>query len=343
MSPVPAISVLMPVRDGERFIAESVESVLAQTFADFELLVLDDGSTDSTPQILEQIGRADSRLVVHRRQPGRNLAEVLNVAVAHSRAPLLARLDADDVSLPDRLRLQTGFLIENPDVALLGGQALLIDESGREFGRAEYPTGDAALQQALRERNPFVHSAVAMRREAFEAVGGYRIAFDHAEDLDLWLRLAVGRRIANLPHPLVEYRIHSGQQTLHKQDQQALFSIAARASARAREAGEPDPVEGARIDEAFLRSQGIGPAEVSAAVVSALAWLARTAGRAGHPEDSRRLFEAALARARSNSGSPELVASVYRSMGHRHAEQGQPVRAKVRAAQARLAKRSARR
>jgi hypothetical protein len=343
MNAGPAVSVLMPVRDGERFIAEAVESVLAGTFIDLELLVLDDGSTDTTPQILARLAEADPRLVVHRREPGRNLAEVLNVAAELSRAPLLARLDADDVALPDRLRLQVEFLESNPEVALIGGQALLIDESWREFGRAEYPTGDAELQAALRERNPFVHSAMTMRREAFEAAGGYRANFGHAEDLDLWLRLAAAGQIANLPEPVVKYRIHAGQQTLQKQDEQALFSIAARASARARAAGDPDPVAGAHIDEAFLRSQGIGPDEVTAAVVPALSWLARTYGRAGYSSDSRRLFGAALARARSNSGSPRLVASVYRSMGHRHAEEGQRARAKLKAAQARLAERSAER
>jgi hypothetical protein len=336
-----AISVLMPVRNGERFVAEAVESVLSQTFADLELLVLDDGSTDSTPQILERLAAADSRLVVHRRAPGRTLAEALNAAAELSRAPLLARLDADDLALPERLGLQTEFLSENPDVVLLGGQALLIDERGREFGRAEYPTGNAELQEALRERNPFVHSAIAMRREAFEAVGGYRVNFDHAEDLDLWLRLAAGGKIANLPQPVVKYRIHGDQQTLHKQDEQALFSVAARASARARAAGGPDPFVGRPIDEALLLSQGISRAEVTATVVPALTWLARTTGRAGHPEDARRLFAAALERARSDSGSPAAVASVYRSMGRRHEEQGERFRAKLKAVQARLVERRA--
>jgi len=342
MSGRAAISVLMPVRNGERFVAEAVESVLSQTFADLELLVLDDGSTDSTPRILERLAGADSRLVVHRRGPGRSLAGTLNAAAELSRAPLLARLDADDVALPDRLRLQTKFLGENPDVALLGGQALLIDERGREFGRADYPTGNAELQEALRERNPFVHSAMAMRREAFEAVGGYRENFIHAEDLDLWLRLAAGRQIANLPQPVVKYRIHGDQQTLRKQDEQALYSVAARASARVRAGGEPDPFEGGPIDEALLLSQGVSRAEMTAAVVPALAWLARTTDRAGHPGDARRLFAAALRRARSDSGSAASVASVYRSMSHRHAEQGQRFRAKLKAAQARLVERRAR-
>jgi glycosyltransferase involved in cell wall biosynthesis len=338
MSATPAISVLMPVRNGERFLAEAVESILSQTFADLELVVVDDGSTDSTPRILERIAAADPRVVVSRREPGRNLSQVLNLAAELARAPLLARLDADDVALPDRLRRQTEFLAANPEVALLGGQALLIDEDGREFGKAEYPLHDDELQAALPKGNPFVHSAVAMRREAFEAVGGYRVNFDHAEDFDLWLRIAAGRRIANLPDVLAKYRIHGSQQSLRKQEEQAIFSAAARASARARAAGRGDPFEGVdRIDEAFLLSHGVGREELTASIVASATWFGRTTGRAGYPDAARALFDVAYARARSESGSPALVASVHRSMAHRHAEQGHRLRAKAKAAQARLA------
>jgi hypothetical protein len=343
VSPLPAVSVLMPVRNGERFLAEAVESVLSQTFGDLELLVIDDGSTDSTPQILERLGIEDQRLVIHRREPGPSLPEVLNIVAGFARAPLLARLDADDVALPDRLQLQVAFLAAHPEVALLGGQVPLIDESGREVGRAEYPLADEELQEALRHRNPFVHSAMVMRREAFEEVGGYRPNFVHAEDLDLWLRIADGHRIANLSADVVQYRIHGNQQTLQKQDEQALYSAAARASARARAADLPDPFDSVQVDEALLISQGISREELTDSVVSALAWLGRTTGRAGYADSADRLFEAALARARSESGSPALVASVHRSIARRHDEEGHRVRAKVKAAQARLAERRTRR
>lgn len=344
MKPSPAISVLMPVRNGERFVAEAVESVLSQTFADHELVVVDDGSTDSTPQILERLSAEDPRVTVHRREPGRNLAQVLNLAAELSRAPLLARLDADDIALPDRLRRQAEFLAANPEVALLGGQVTLIDEWGREFGKAEYPCDDDALHEALRSGNPFVHSAVTMRRGVFEAVGGYRENFDHGEDLDLWLRIAAGHRIANLPDSVVSYRIHGTQLTLQKQEEQALFAAAARASAMTRATSGGDPIEDADpIDEAFLLSHGVSRAELTASVVESATWLARTTGRAGYPDSARRLFDAAYARARSESGSPALVASVHRSMAHRHAEQGRPLRAKIKAAQARLAERGLRR
>jgi Glycosyl transferase family 2 len=343
VSASPAISVLMPVRNGACFLVEAVGSVLAQSFSDLELVVVDDGSTDSTPRLLEQIAGRDSRLVVHRRQPGRNLAEVLNLAAELSRAPLLARLDADDVALPERLRLQVEFLDAHPEVALLGGQALMIDEAGRDFGRAEYPLPDNELRQGLQSGNPFVHPAVAMRRQAFEAVGGYRINFDYAEDLDLWLRLAEGRKIANLADVVVKYRIHGGQQTVRKQDEQALYALAARVSAKAREAGRPDPFQSGSIDEASLLSLGVSREEIAAAVVDATTWIGRTTDRAGYPDAARRLFDVAYAKARSEAGSPALVASVHRSMAYRHAEQGHRFRAKLKAAQARLAERGSRR
>jgi glycosyltransferase involved in cell wall biosynthesis len=344
MNASPAVSVLMPVRNGELFLAEAVASILSQTLADLELVVLDDGSTDSTPRILDRIAAGDPRVVVHRREPGRNLSQVLNLGAELAKAPLLARLDADDVALPDRLRLQSEFLAAEPKIALLGGQALLIDANGREFGEAAYPLHDDELQAALRKGNPFVHSAMTMRREAFEAVGGYRVNFDHAEDFDLWLRIAGEHRIANLPDVVVKYRVHGNQQSFRKQEEQATFSAAARASAEARRSGQGDPFEGADpIDEAFLLSHGVSREELAASIVSSASWLGRTTGRAGYPDAARRLFDVAYAKARSEAGSPALVASVHRSMAYRHAEQGHRFRAKLKAAQARLAERGSRR
>jgi glycosyltransferase involved in cell wall biosynthesis len=342
MPAAPAVSILMPVRNGERFLADAVESALGQSFGDLELVVVDDGSTDSTPQILERIAARDPRLAVHRRDPGRNLSEVLNFAAELARAPLLARLDADDLALPNRLQVQTDHLAAHPEIVLVGGQALLIDGSGRTFGKAEYPLRDEQLQTALLTGNPFVHSAVTMRREAFEAVGGYRLNFDHAEDLDLWLRLAEGHRVGNVPDVVAAYRLHGDQQTFRKQEEQATFSAAARASARARAEGRPDPLDEAEIDEEYLIAHGVSGEEITASVVASACWLGRTTDRAGYTGAARRLFDVAYAKARSESGSPALVASVHRSLASRHAEQGHRFRAKLKAAQARLAERGRR-
>jgi hypothetical protein len=253
---------------------------------------------------------------------------------------LLARLDADDITIPGRLEAQMKVLEGDPRIVVVGGQAELIDDSGVTFGVAEYPTDDAQLREALRTANPFVHSATMMRRSAFDAVGGYRSNLAHAEDLDLWLRLAEHGALANLPRPVVRYRIHATQQSLRKQRGQAVHAVATRMAARARAAGEPDPLEGAtRIDEGFLIAHGVDRTEISRRIVSAACWLGRTSGRAGYPAAERAMFEAAYETARSEAGSPALVAAVHRAASLRHAEQGHPLRASLMAARAALAER----
>jgi glycosyltransferase involved in cell wall biosynthesis len=328
----------MPVYNGERFLREAVDSILDEAFGDLELVVIDDGSTDATPQILDDYAARDPRVSVHREE-GEKLAQVLNRCAGHAKAPLLARLDADDVSIDGRLASQVRFMEENREVVLLGGQAALINDEGVEFGTAAYPLGDAELRSALKTTNPFVHSAIVMRRSAFDAVDGYR-DLTHSEDLDLWLRLADQGLIANLPDKVVKYRIHNSQQSLQKQQAQAVYSVATWIAARARAAGEPDPLEDAgEIDEDFLISHGVERTEINEGIVSSACWLGRTSGRAGYPETERELFSTAYERARSDGGSPALVALVHRSVSRRHSEQGHWLRAKVKAAQARLAER----
>jgi glycosyltransferase involved in cell wall biosynthesis len=335
----PAISVLMPVRNGEAFLREAIDSVLSEPLADLELVVVDDGSTDSTPVILTEYAARDPRVRVHREQ-GDNLATALNRGARLCSAPLLARLDADDVCLPGRLGAQVEFMATHPEVVLLGGQALLVNEEGEEFAQAQYPLEDAELRAALETGNPFVHSAVAISRPAFEAVGGYRENLDHAEDLDLWLRLSERGKLANLAQPVVAYRIHARQLSLAKQEDQAVHAEAVRISARARAEGRPDPLEGAtRIDEELLVAAGVDRGAVTRAVVDSATWLARTTARAGYPKVASGLFEAAYTRARSASGSPALTATVHRSIAYRHAEQGHRLRAKLKSAQAAIAER----
>jgi glycosyltransferase involved in cell wall biosynthesis len=329
----------MPVLNGEAFLREAIDSVLKEPFSDLELMVVDDGSTDSTPAILAECAARDPRVRVHREE-GDNLATVLNRGFRLCRAPLFARLDADDVSVSGRLAAQVEFMASHPEVVLLGGQALLINEEGEDFATARYPLEDSGLRAALKTGNPFVHSAVAISREAFEAVGGYRENLDHAEDLDLWLRLSERGKLANLPQPVVKYRIHGSQLSLQKQEDQAIHAEAVRVSARARAEGRPDPLEGAtRIDEEFLVAEGVDRAELTRAVVDSATWLARTTARAGYPEVASQLFDCAYERARSESGSSTLTATVHRSIARRHAEQGHRLRAKLKSAQAAIAER----
>ena len=204
----PAVSVLMSVRNGEPWVRPAVLSVLAQTASDLELIVIDDGSTDATADLLAAL--REPRLRVERQEPV-GLTRSLNRALALARAPLLARLDADDVALPERLARQRAFLDEHLDVGLLGTGAREVDPSGREVGIVSPPAEDADIRRALIRANPFVHSSVMMRRSVLERVGGYDEALAVAQDYDLWMRMSRITRLGNLPNPLVVRRLLPGR------------------------------------------------------------------------------------------------------------------------------------
>jgi len=332
---------VISVHDGEPFLAPALESLLTQEACDFEIVVVDDGSTDATPETLATFRARDARIVVET-QPKRGLAEGLNRGIALARSPLVARLDADDIALPGRLARQVRFLEAHDQVGLVGGAVRFVDEQGRPFGDWEYPLSDAEIRTAFAHTTPFAHSAVMLRKHAFECAGGYRRAFTSALDLDLWLRIAEGFGLANLPEPLVAYRVHPQQMTVRHLERQALEAVAARAASRARAAGEPDPFEaGGSVDEATLLALGVGRDEIVTAFVESATWLAKTLSRAGNGGAADAVFAEAGRRARSGGGSPELVARVHRERARRYAEQRRWLRAKLEEARAVRAERTA--
>lgn len=240
MLPVtPQVSVILPVRDGERWLREAVVSVLTQTLAELELVVVDDGSGDATPAILAELGASDPRLVVLRQERD-GLVAALNRGLAQARAPLIARLDADDIALPERLARQRDYMRDHPDVVLLGGWADIIDESGTPRGRQMRPD-PAGLRQTLTKKSPFIHPTVMFRAEAARRVGGYRAAFEAGEDYDFWLRLADIGEIAILPELLIRYREHGGSVTRTRELRQIYSARLAKLASAERRAGRPDP------------------------------------------------------------------------------------------------------
>ena len=199
--PAPDVSVLMPVRDGGPYLAPALESVLGQTGVAFEVICVDDGSTDDTWGVLRGYAERHANLRAHRAE-GRGISDALNQALDLARGRFVARMDADDLCRPGRLALQARWLDARPELGVLGGQALVIDAEGRDRGRLRVPVGAERVRATLGTSSPLIHPTVMMRRAPVLAAGGYRRLLDGAEDYDLWLRLAPSVRLDNLAQPL---------------------------------------------------------------------------------------------------------------------------------------------
>jgi GT2 family glycosyltransferase len=239
----PRVSVVLPVYNGERFLAEALDSILAQSFADFELIALDDGSHDGSGEILDRVARTDSRVTVLHQTNGGVIA-ALNGGLALARGEFIARMDADDVAHPERFARQVAFLDAHPEIAVIGCAVRLIDESGKPIRDVAYPDTPEAVAEFLEIGAPLAHPSVMMRRDAVLAVGGYRAAYRHAEDYDLWLRMAQRYRLANLPDRLLFYRQHPAKLSSVYAVEQRLAASIALLAARCRRAGRPDPTDG---------------------------------------------------------------------------------------------------
>lgn len=202
----PAVTVLLPVFNAARHLRESVASVLRQTFCDFELLAIDDGSMDGSAEMLTSLG--DPRVRVLRNERNLGLVATLNRGLAEARGEWIARQDADDISARGRLASQMAFARGNPAVPVVGADALLIDDAGRPRGR--WRTGGHAdlVAWELCFRAPFAHTSALFRRSTVsERLGGYRDV-RACEDLDLWARVAAEFPVVTLREPLVKYRLH---------------------------------------------------------------------------------------------------------------------------------------
>ena len=206
----PEISVFMPVYNGRRYLREAVESILAQTFRDFEFLIIDDGSSDGSLGILAEYAESDPRIRLISRE-NRGLVATLNEGLALARADLVARMDADDVSLPERLEKQHALMEARPEVVLCGAYYEYMDAKGRPLRKMDhFPTTHEGIEeQHLRGGTCVCHPASMYRRRVALAVGGYDTSItQYAEDYDLWLRMGERGQLANIPEILLRYRDH---------------------------------------------------------------------------------------------------------------------------------------
>lgn len=202
----PKISIVMAAYNEERDIAKAIESILAQTFTDWELIIVDDGSSDNTVAIIQSFAAQDDRIRLIRNETNLELSASLNRGIEVARADLIARADADDINLPQRLSKQFEFMQQNPQIDVLGTAAYLLDANGQRVNTVSYPQAHDELSQLSFLKNHFFHPSVIIRSRFFDAAGVYNPEYPNAEDKEIWLRgLRSGCRYANLSEPLIEY------------------------------------------------------------------------------------------------------------------------------------------
>ncbi len=204
----PKVTVLMPVYNGEKYLRESIESILNQTFRDFEFLIINDGSTDKSREIITSFHDPRIRLIDNPANIG--LIKSLNFGLKLAKRELIARQDADDISYPTRLEQQVKFLGSHQKVVLLGTSAQVIDDNGNPLNTIlRMPVGLLAIHWYLMFQNPFLHSSVTYRNDiVWENMGGYNELFLHCEDYELFSRVAQAYPVENLPDILLNYRMH---------------------------------------------------------------------------------------------------------------------------------------
>jgi len=201
-------TVLLPVRNGGRWLGETIQSLENQTFKDFELLVINDGSTDNSIDIIKQSNLQHIRIIPG---PQQGLAKALALGVNEAKTEIIFRQDQDDISLPSRFQLQYNFLEENKDHVAVGSNATKIDEKGEKKGVIKSPNKSKAIEMYFNLSNPLVHSSMVFRKSAVLAAGNYwsPSSDPFPEDFHLWSRLIKNGRISVLSKRLVKYRLSS--------------------------------------------------------------------------------------------------------------------------------------
>lgn len=331
---VPAVTVIMPVRDAGAYLAPAVESILTQTFGDLELVAIDDGSTDGSGEVLERFALRDARIRVVR-QAGRGLVATLNGGLELARGRFVARMDADDVSAPERLAHQVACLEARPEVGAVGCFMRILRTDGPTAHPWTAPVEPSEIRAQLAHRTCLSHATMVARRDVLIAIGGYRAQFVHAEDADLEARLSERVDLSNVPLPLYDYRMHGVQVGVRCVQQQTASYLAARACARARATSGRDPADGRALP--FARDDvlalGVSVSEHDDAVVRRYVDVVRELLHNGLVADAERAqdelaaFTASYPSAWAAAELCLLRAHVLRAKGRLPAAAGQVVRA----------------
>lgn len=202
----PKVSVIMSSYNGQKYLKQAIESILNQTFSDFEFLIVNDSSTDTTPQILQEYANKDNRIKIINNENNLGLTKSLNKALSIAKGKYMARMDDDDISAPNRLEKQLSFVQHNPDVALCGTLAVVVNDKREKIAEKVLPTIHNDIKKKLLFNNQFIHTSLFFKRE----LGLYNESFQRAQDYEFVLRIASKYQVANLNEYLVKWTAREG-------------------------------------------------------------------------------------------------------------------------------------
>jgi len=210
------ISVIMPVYNADKYLQESIESVLAQSYENYEFIIIDDGSTDRSMDIIKKF--KDSRIKCVSNEKNSGIVYTLNKGLSISNGEFIARIDADDICCIDRFETQVAFLIKKKDIGLCSGHVIKINAFGEEMGKVKFPISNEACNLKFLFGNPIAHPASMFRKNLALKVGGYTAGSEPAEDFDLWLKLSSITKIENIDKVLIYYRVHANNYSTIKKE-----------------------------------------------------------------------------------------------------------------------------
>lgn len=211
---IPKVSIIIPTHNREAFIREAIDSVLAQSFADWEIIIIDDASTDKTESIVSEYVTKDSRIKYYKNEENLGIARTRNKGLKIAKGIYIAPLDSDDIWMDkEKLKKQVEFLDTNQDYALLGGGIMHIDKESKLVKKVLFPVYDSVIRNIILQFNPFAQSTLLFRKDVALELGGYSTEYKICDDYDLWLRIGIKHKFTNIPQVLSGYRIHGGNIT----------------------------------------------------------------------------------------------------------------------------------
>lgn len=243
------ISVVMSAYNSEKYISDSISSILNQTYDHWELIIINDASSDNTLKIINQFSEKDSRIKVIDNKKNLGLTISLNIGINNSNGEFIARLDSDDLAEPSRLEKELDYLQSDPDIGLVGSAAHLINSLGNRIGSMNVMSQQYFVNRFLINLNPFIHSSIMIRKKALDDVGSYREKFRYSQDYDLILRLNDKYKLSNIALPLIRWRVSESSVTMQHHTLQRIYADIAREFAIERRNFGHDDYQSAEFDD----------------------------------------------------------------------------------------------